>query len=96
MYFVFILDCTTTWVNFKTSCYKVFYNNHTNQQKAEMECVKEGGHLISINSEEEMTFIHQFLCTTYEATVDNGIYIGRFFVYKKIDTHQDLVTLFVK
>lgn len=72
----YILDCTTTWGNFRTSCYKLFKNNHTNQQKAEMACVREGGHLVSINSEEEMTFIHQLLFTTYMASHYGMVYIG--------------------
>ncbi|CAC5370001.1 unnamed protein product [Mytilus coruscus] len=69
-------DCAATWANLRTSCYKLFHSNHTNQQKAEMACVREGGHLVSINSEEEMKFVHQLLFTISEAGSADQVYIG--------------------
>ena len=73
-----LLDCAATWANLRTSCYKLFYSNHTNQQKAEMACVREGGHLVSVNSEEEMKFVHQLLFTISEAGSADQVYIGMF------------------
>ncbi|CAG2192076.1 unnamed protein product [Mytilus edulis] len=69
-------DCAATWANSRTSCYKLFYSNHTNHQKAEMACVREGGHLVSVNSEEEMKFVHQLLFTLSEAGSADQVYIG--------------------
>ncbi|CAC5409404.1 unnamed protein product [Mytilus coruscus] len=70
-----VSDCAAAWANFRTSCYKLFYNNHVNLQKAESACVREGGHLVSVNSEEEMTFVHQLI--TSEVTRAVKVYIGR-------------------
>ncbi|XP_052071165.1 G-protein coupled receptor GRL101-like [Mytilus californianus] len=40
-----------------------------------MACVREGGHLVSVNSEEEMTFVHQLLFTISEAGRADQVYI---------------------
>ncbi|XP_071128650.1 G-protein coupled receptor GRL101-like [Mytilus edulis] len=69
-------DCAETWANLKASCYKLFHNNNTNQQKAETACVRKRGHLVSINSEEEMAFVHRLLFTMAETTSAEKIYIG--------------------
>ena len=80
----FFLDCAQTWANLKTSCYKLFHNNNTNQQKAETVCVREGGHLVSINSEEEMAFVHRLLFTMAETTSADKIYIGMLILFNLI------------
>ena len=73
---LFLIGCNDTWLNFQDSCYKLFSSNNTNQQKAEVECVRNGGHLVAISSKEEMSFVHQLLIEMSESVVTDKVYIG--------------------
>ncbi|XP_068212227.1 macrophage mannose receptor 1-like isoform X2 [Palaemon carinicauda] len=53
-------NCLGDWDHFGGHCYKVFEESHT-WNEAEQICLSYGGHLTSINSPEEETFIQQTL-----------------------------------
>jgi hypothetical protein len=58
LYTYILEDCWTGWKGFRESCYRIFTKSSLKKEQAEYHCVKNGGHLVSISSKEEMEFVH--------------------------------------
>ena len=74
-------DCWTGWKGFRESCYKIFTNSSLNKEQAEFHCDKNGGHLVSISSKEEMEFMYGLIIYEIQPMPD-AIFIGML-VYQK-------------
>ncbi|XP_064101211.1 macrophage mannose receptor 1-like [Macrobrachium nipponense] len=75
-------DCLGTWEHHGGHCYQVFTETHT-WTEAEQVCQAYGGHLASINSQDEESFIQQKLWYAYELTFDD-LWVGL-----QLDTEAD-------
>ncbi|XP_072177025.1 echinoidin-like [Diadema setosum] len=66
--------CPEYWTGFYGSCYRLFLAKK-NFQEAENHCVRLGGHLTSVLSEAENTFLYNYWRNTV-ATTGDGFWIG--------------------
>ncbi|OWF42800.1 G-protein coupled receptor GRL101 [Mizuhopecten yessoensis] len=78
-------DCLPEWIQFGDSCYKLFKENSTALDtsmfgvtwiQARDKCNDVGGHLATIGSKAEMTFIHYLLTKIWGNFVKGEAYIG--------------------
>ncbi len=59
-------SCGNGYSEYSGSCYK-YHEYYVTWQDAENQCVSEGGHLVSITSENEMKFINNWISIWYSA-----------------------------
>ena len=89
-------DCWTGWKGFRKSCYKIFTNSSLNKEQRDDQCVKYGGHLVSISSKEEMKFVHGLIIYMIHSEriqhtfITDGIFIGML-VYQKLKIQSNLL-----
>ena len=89
IYIGILENCWAGWKGFRKSCYKIFINSNLNKEQAEDQCVKYGGHLVSISSKEEMQFVHGLIIYKMQNMTD-AIFIGML-VYQEFKIQSNLV-----
>ncbi|XP_071495807.1 echinoidin-like [Diadema antillarum] len=67
--------CPEYWTGFHGSCYRLFLARK-NFQEAENHCVELGGHLTSVLSEAENTFLYNYWRNTISTPTGDGFWIG--------------------
>ncbi|XP_062589196.1 uncharacterized protein LOC134250867 [Saccostrea cucullata] len=77
-------ECSGNWYYNNGSCYRIFTDNEgITWQKAEQKCIQQNGSLVSINSKQELSFIHFLLTNAMNITRDWEIYIGLRKIYSE-------------
>lgn len=79
VYIGILENCSTGWKGYRKSCYKISTNAILSREQAEDQCVKYGGHLVSISSKEEMQFVHGLIINNYmmqNIALTDAIFIG--------------------
>lgn len=61
-------ECLEGWIPFQSSCYDVFSVTSLTWLESEAACVKEGGHLVSINDMAEMDFIYSLVIKAVDSS----------------------------
>ncbi|KAL5014485.1 hypothetical protein ScPMuIL_008755, partial [Solemya velum] len=84
--------CEEEWMGYGGNCYRAFSEPLESTEglmwkKAEVACLNKGGHLVSIGSEDEMSFIHFMMTMKWEIGLGTQAFIG---LHKK--DGKDLLT----